>query len=431
MAARIAGTGAASAAELRQGLTPIRLPVQLSGLSAARLERMSEALDLGGRVVAGPAGPTSAEAIDIQAGGNMAASMSYGTVSSAGIGTATMVCGEQVVGFGHPMNFTGPSTMSLHGARALLIQDDFPYSGFKVANLGAPVGRVDQDRLVGLQATKGAVPSGVRVASNASDGATRYLASTQVTEPQVIADIAFFNMIAAQDRVFDRIGKGTAVAEWSIKGRRKNGRPFEVSRRDLFTDTYDVSYMPASEVAEQVYELQENPGEAVTITSVDTTTWMRDYSDTYAIAKVQTKVAGRWTTARRSRPLRLREGRTATLRVVLTSREAAPRVLLVKVAVPRGAAGKTGSLTVAGGDSGSDEFFEDEEFFDFEESEAPSPSTLPNLVRSLESAQHNNEVRATLRMRGFHNGVPRIRRGTASMGKAVGGWVDLRVRGVR
>jgi hypothetical protein len=76
MAARIARTGAASAAALRAGLKPIRIPVQVSGLSAARMSKMSQALDLGGRVVAGTAGPSSDESIGIRAGDNMAASMS-------------------------------------------------------------------------------------------------------------------------------------------------------------------------------------------------------------------------------------------------------------------------------------------------------------------------------------------------------------------
>ena len=431
MAARIVRSGAASAAALRRGLTPIRVPVQLSGLTAARMAKLSKKLGLDdGRVVAGAAGPTSAERIGIQAGGNMAASMSYGTVTSAGLGTATIVCGGQVVGFGHPMRFSGPSTMSLHGARALMVQDDPTFSGFKVANLGAPIGRVDQDRLVGLRGIAGAPPSSVPITSRAGEKAARSVATTHVTQPEVLPELAFLSMHAAQDRVLDRMSKGTAVVRWSIKGLRKNGKPFELSRRDLFTDSYDVSSSPAYEVAGQVYALQENPGETVTITSIDTTSWLRDYSDTYVVAKVQARVRGAWTTARRNRTLGLREGRSTRLKVFLTSREAAPRVMYVRVAVPKGAAGKTGSLTVAGGNNGSGAF-EDEEFFDFEQSEAPSPSTLSRLLRRLESAQHNDEIRVTLRMRGFRNGMTRTRRGSETISRAVGGRIDVRVRGLR
>ena len=155
----IAETGAASAADSTT-MTRLRVPVGMSGLSTARLKRVAPALNGQGMHVAdAPAGPTSSEPIDVAAGGNLAASMSYGTITAAGVGTATAVCGDEVLAFGHPMNFTGPATMSLHGARATHIQDDQTLSGFKVANLGAPIGTVDGDRLAGLHAEKGALPT--------------------------------------------------------------------------------------------------------------------------------------------------------------------------------------------------------------------------------------------------------------------------------
>ena len=135
--------------------------------------------------------------------------------------------------------------------------------------------------------------------------------------------------------------------------------------------------------------------------------------------------------SRRSRPLPLREGRTTRLRVYLTSREADPRVVTLRVALPKGAAGKTGTLSVTGGNAGSEEFFDEEEFFDFQGPTAPSPSDLPDLVKSLETQQHNNELRATLKLRGFRDGQPRTRRGDVIINRAVGGRLDVRVRGVR
>lgn len=432
VATRIVRSGAASAAAMRRGLSPIRMPIQVSGLSPQRMAKIADHVDLGGaKVVAGPAGPTAVEAIPIQAGGNMAASLSYGAVTAAGIGTATMVCGTQVVGFGHPMNFSGPSTMTLHGARALLIQDDPTLTGFKLANVGAPIGRVDQDRIAGIRGVRGARPSSVPLTSVAAEPGARDTATTHATQQDLLPDIAYFNLHASQDRVLDRIGKGTALTSWTIKGLRRNARPFELSRRDLFTDSADVSSAPAFEVASQIAALQGNPGETVTITSVDTTSYLRDYSDTYVIAKVQARVGGTWATSRRSRPLTLREGRTTRLRVQLTSREADPRVVTLRVAVPKGAAGKTGTLSVTGGNAGSEEFFDEEEFFDFQGPTAPSPSDLPDLVKSLETEQHNNELRATLKLRGFRDGEPRTRRGDATINRAVGGRLDIRVRGVR
>ena len=96
----------------------------------------------------------------------------HGDVTAAGIGTATAVCGDEVLGFGHPMNFTGPSSMSLHGARATHIQDDSVFGGFKSANIGAPIGTVDGDRTAGLHAVTGPTPTTYDVTSDATDGAS-------------------------------------------------------------------------------------------------------------------------------------------------------------------------------------------------------------------------------------------------------------------
>ena len=59
--------------------------------------------------------------------------MTWGDVTMAGIGTATSVCGDRVVGFGHPMNWTGDTTLGLHPADAIYVQEDL-VAGFKVAN---------------------------------------------------------------------------------------------------------------------------------------------------------------------------------------------------------------------------------------------------------------------------------------------------------
>ncbi len=56
----------------------------------------------------------------IVAGGNLATTLSYGDVTAGAVGTATSVCGGEVVGFGHPFAFFGETTLGLTpGRRAL------------------------------------------------------------------------------------------------------------------------------------------------------------------------------------------------------------------------------------------------------------------------------------------------------------------------
>lgn len=165
---------------------------------------------------------------------------------------------------------------------------------------------------------------------------------------------------------------------------------------------------------------------------MNTSTRLRSNSDTFVVAKVQVTARGKWTAASTRRPLALRAGRVARLKVFLTSRSAATRTLRLNLSVPQSAAGKKGWLSVVGGNNGysdSEEFFDDAGAFD---EFAPSPSTFPKLLKRLEATQRNNEVRATLRLRGYRHGAPtRTRQDTTRIQRAVSGRLAYRVVGRR
>ena len=63
--------------------------------------------------------PNAAGPETVVAGGNLAASLSYGDITQGGVGTVTAICNGRVVGFGHPMTFLGKTTLTLHPADAL------------------------------------------------------------------------------------------------------------------------------------------------------------------------------------------------------------------------------------------------------------------------------------------------------------------------
>ena len=401
----LASTGAVASATAPASMTQMRVPVTVSGLSGQRRTSAAKVLRFGGAKMAdAPGGPTSSESIGIAAGGNLAASMSYGTVTAAGVGTATAVCGDEILAFGHPMNYSGPSSMALHGARATHIQDDQTLSGFKSANIGAPIGTVDADRLAGLHALTGALPAGIPFTAVASDsGGPSYTASSQVVTPEVIADIGFANTLAAQDKVMDRVGKGTASTTWTIKGLRKDGTPFTFSRHDMYSDPSDISGATAFALVGDLQAIVENPGEAVTITSVDSSTRIIDDATTYVVQKVQVLRSGTWVALRTDRPSALRPGVYNQLRIFLTSRTGAPRTLTTKVFAPAGSANRAGVLDVLGGQedaSSADEFFDfGDEAFD-EATPAPTSDTFPATLKVLGAGPQHNQVHVTLRFPG-------------------------------
>ena len=94
--------------------------------------------------------------------------MSYGDITQGGVGTATSVCDGGVVGFGHPATFLGTTTLSLHPADALYVQEDPVGPSFKVANFGEPVGTISGDHLSGVSGTFGALPATTTITSDLS-----------------------------------------------------------------------------------------------------------------------------------------------------------------------------------------------------------------------------------------------------------------------
>ena len=166
----------------------------VSGLTQHRFDQLSGWFGDGTSATrAAGSASTSAAAIPVAPGGNLAASMSYGTVTAAAIGTATAVCGDHVVGFGHPLNFAGDTTYSLHGADAVTIQPDVAFPSYKLANLGAPIGTVTEDRLTGIHGVTGALPAVYDVTSSATYRGRSADGTSHVSVPDWFNDIAMSN----------------------------------------------------------------------------------------------------------------------------------------------------------------------------------------------------------------------------------------------
>ena len=144
----------------------------------------------------------------------------------AASGTATSVCNNKVVGFGHPMDFLGETTMSLHPANALYVQPDSLGAPFKVANF-ARARRHDQPgpphrdhRL--LRGGAGRRDDHLRRQLRRPQPG-RQLDGHGVRRPG--PQVAFFQQLANHDRVVDAIRKGSENQTWTIKG-SQGGTPF-------------------------------------------------------------------------------------------------------------------------------------------------------------------------------------------------------------
>ena len=382
LARRIARESDVTAAEAQQGFRQLRMPLGVSGLSSQRLASLkgrpylSSQTYVVGSAAASAGAPT---ADDIVAGGNISASLAYGDVTAAGVGTATQVCDGRVVGFGHPMRFSGPATMSLHPADALYVQEDPLGAPFKVANLGDPVGTITDDHLTGITATFGALPDELTVTSDVTSGARSREGITHVTVPSSAAEMTFYQLVGNHDRVLDGIIAGTEAQTWTISGTDTHGAPFSAQFSDRYTSAFDITYEASFDLPDLVFGISQVPG--VTIESVTSEAVVDDSTGRYSVGAVQQYRQGAWVTLGKQQPARVKAGRKLILRALLRGPSGVVPVA-TSFTVPRRAQGQKGLVSFVGGN----ELFSD----------AAYQGTLGRILAGIDKLVRNDEVQVDL-----------------------------------
>lgn len=431
--ARVAEAGSVSQDQAEEGMRRLPVPFGISGmLDGKRLSQAKKAFGLSG-VRVHQSGSTSADVapLGIVPGGNLAASVSYGDLSTIGVGTATAVCGDQVLAFGHPMMFSGPSQMSLHGADAMYVQEESLGAPFKIANAAAPIGGITQDRLSGLFGLRGAgaVPDTAEVTSYVEvPGEWSRTGTTWVSVPDAVPDMAAFHMLVDQDRVFDAYGQGSAQVGWKVTGTRADGRPFAFTRNDRFASEWDISFETIWDLYDQLARVYFNDIEDVTLDRISTTSTMERSYTAYAIKKVRVLNRGRWQNLPTDRPLMLRGGTVKRFRVVLSSAELGARRVQVSLPVPARIGRKSGYLEILGGNSywGEENYFEEEFYMG---GASTGPETFEGLLRQLRTAPRNDQVLANLTLH-RRTGTTMKRMARTGTPAVVNGMVAVEVQGL-
>jgi hypothetical protein len=288
----------------------------------------------------------SGTAADIVAGGNLAAGLSYGDVTMAGVGTATSVCNGRVVGFGHPMSFLGSTTLGLMPADAIYVQEDPLGPPFKLANVGMPAGTITDDHLTGITGTFGATPPETVVTAQASYRDRGRTGESHSLVQDSLADLFFAQNLGNSDRVIDGIHGGSADRTYSASGTDAEGAPFTVTLDDLYQSDYDISGDAVWGEADLTWYLSRMDG--VTVDSIDTTASYTDDTTVWTVKKLAVKMAGQWITVGRKDTLRVRPGQTLQMRGSLASATGTTQLpFTVKVpAVPKG---QYGVISLTGG----------------------------------------------------------------------------------
>lgn len=394
---RALATGEVSERQAETGMSRLPLPVAVSGLQGARqMRKAAERLGVDEarffRAGSAPAAAVSPEEAGIEPGGTLGASLSYGDFSAVGTGTATMVCGEEVVGFGHYMDWAGTTTMTMHGGDTVYVQEDPAWVPFKVANPSGPVGTISQDRLAGVAGSTGALPDTTAVTSSATSLETGFsrTGSTYASMPEWLPDLAALGVVVNNTRVVDKLGEGTADFSFTVSGTTEGGAPFSLTRANRIRSGWDIGWMSPEELYYTVNLLQRNGFTDVDVDDVTMDTELDVTNLAYRVGKVQAKQGGQWRKAT-NRPVRVAAGGILRLRVTLVPDAAsaddlsrARRILRVPVGFGRGA------------------LFVGSEGSPFVSRRSLRPTSFADLLTKLEDRPRSDEVVAR-----FRGGDPR------------------------
>jgi hypothetical protein len=348
-----------STARAGQGFRELPTPMGITGISARRLAQLQAkgpSFVEKSSYVLGKSSGRAAGPETVIAGGNIAASVAYGDVSMAGVGTATSVCDGRVVGFGHPLASLGSTTEALHPADAVYIQPDSLGAPFKVANLAPPVGTITDDRSTGITGAFGVLPSTIDVTSEVAYRTKTRTGNTKISVPEFAAEATFYQLTANQDRVVDGPGEGSELLTWEITG-TENGKPYRLTYTDRWTSTdlTDASYG----VAMVVEEL--NAIDGVTIATVKAKASVNDSLKRHTLVGIEQRrggAGGKWVRVTEQKPAVGLAGKPIQLRVVLGGSAGKKTQVLKRIVLPRQAKGEV-YVTAMGGDS--------DYGFDFEE----------------------------------------------------------------
>jgi hypothetical protein len=392
MRAAIARSTGTSLAAVGDSLVRLRLPVSVSGVGVERMgfinkllaRRHVAAITYSGAAV----GATLSPGIDsLVPGGNFAAALSYGDVTFAGVGTTTYVCDGMALAFGHPLLFTGKASLGAGGADAIAIVTDPTLSPFKLANVTAPLGKLDQDRLAGVRAVDGDLTTiPVQTATSSLDTALARIGQTDVVLAREFPFLSFIHLVSNIDTVFDEIGPGSSSLSWTITGEHPDGTPWELHRTNMYASDFDLSIDSSTDVFSDLETLASNPFEKVKFTGVDATASVEDTVNRYELTDLLVCRRG---ICQHDNTLFARRGQTIRLKAILTPSDGSDAEEVdFAFTIPRRA--KAGALIEVGAANFPP--------FCFAPERCPTVvNSFSGLLRVLRRQATNNLLRGTLR----------------------------------
>lgn len=223
--------GAASLADWAPQLRPIGAAMMARGLAIDVEDDLREAL-LPTPLVTSGTGQTTAPSGALRPGDPVGMTFLRGDMEMGATGTVTYIDGQQVYAFGHAFLSQGPTTMPMTQATVLTVLPSLD-SSMKIGAMGPVIGRMTQDRSVGVGGVLGRGPSelAVRVNLLSANTAARTF-NFQVVHDQNLTPLFAFVSILNALSSFERASGPTTIA---ATGHISYGPMGRLEIDDLFT----------------------------------------------------------------------------------------------------------------------------------------------------------------------------------------------------
>lgn len=220
---------------------PAAFPVTVSGLSPRATRLLERALGLQQPLYQSGGEPTAFQAAPVTAGSSVGVLQARGDISFGGICTVTLRVGNKLLICGHPWELLGDVEYVLTASDIITVVRTLERP-FKEGNIGAMIGKIDQDRGPAIRGLVGLMPRlfAVRVVVTDADTGTRVERGTQVVRRRDLVKIfATVMALTAIDRARDQIlGGGTATVAISLRGK---GLPRVITRTNVFFNSRDIA----------------------------------------------------------------------------------------------------------------------------------------------------------------------------------------------
>lgn len=393
----VVASGAATGAQASGGLRALPTPLGVSGLAASRLAAFTADLQRKGltnTILYSSAARTAgtAPAAKVVPGGNFAGLLASGDATMGGVGTTTAICRGKALAFGHPFTEGGSVSDSANLASVLYVQRDDLFGPFKVANIGATVGTLDQDRLAAIRATLGSTPRSTAVSSvvrSSTTGASRS-GATSIYDDRFVSDATGVHLLSNLDRVAQKIGEGSTSVAWDIRGRTAAGRAFTLARSDQYAALDDATFASVFEVMDQLDAIESNPFTDLTIDTIRLTATTSEQYRAYRVTGLQVREHGAFVPVAAGDTITAAAKSALQIRVMLTPYRGrgTAKTLTMSLTVPNAVGSEATLFAGAQAQQGGD---------DSGDPPAPAqPTSFDALVASLANAPRNTAVLGSL-----------------------------------